>query len=168
MTPSDQLTAFLKAWEGPPHLAPREDPCVPGVWDIGYGCVVDHDHPPLVDMKAAEDLLRIKINDAARIVDEAVTVPLAQHEFDALVSFVYNEGAGRADQPGRPGKDGFVHLRSGQPSTLLRKVLMEDFDGACLEFAKWVKAGGKVVQGLVKRRAAEADMFSDGDYSRRP
>lgn len=151
MTPSPNLTQFLMAWEGPPHLTPREDACAPGVWDVGYGCVVDQDFPALVSLQAAEDLLRIKINEAARIVDDAVTVPLAQHEFDALVSFTYNLG----------GK----HFRE---STLLRKVNDSNFEGAELEFGKWTHAGGKVIAGLVKRRTAELAMFKDGDYSKRP
>lgn len=151
MTPSPQVTEFLKGWEGPPTLVPVEDPCVPGVWNISYGVVCAKDHPALANLQAADDLLRIRINDAARIVDDAVTVPLAQHEFDSLVSFTYNLG----------GK----HFKE---STLLKKVNDSNFEGAELEFGKWTHAGGKVVAGLVKRRTAELAMFANGDYSKRP
>ena len=69
-------------------------------------------------------------------------VELEQCQFDALVSFAYNCGIG--------------NLRS---STLLRKVNKGDFDAAALEFAKWNKAGGRVLSGLTRRRAAEATLF---------
>ena len=63
-----------------------------------------------------------------------------QNQFDALVSFQYNTG----------------HLAG---STLLTKHLAGDFKSAAAEFAKWVHAGGHVLPGLVKRRAAEAALY---------
>jgi GH24 family phage-related lysozyme (muramidase) len=63
-----------------------------------------------------------------------------QHQFDALVSFQYNTGS----------------LAS---STLLKKHKAGDYAGAALEFGKWVRAGGHVLQGLVRRRAAEAALY---------
>jgi lysozyme len=71
-----------------------------------------------------------------------VKVDLAQWQFDALVSFAYNCGIG--------------NLKS---STLLRKVNKGDFAGAAREFGKWNKAGGRVLTGLTRRRAAEATLF---------
>ena len=71
-----------------------------------------------------------------------VKVELEQCQFDALVSFAYNCGVG--------------NLKS---STLLRKVNRRDFSGAAREFAKWNKAGGRVLKGLTRRRAAEATLF---------
>ena len=72
-----------------------------------------------------------------------VKVELEQCQFDALVSFAYNCGVG--------------NLKS---STLLRKVNRRDFSGAAREFAKWNKAGGRVLKGLTRRRAAEATLFA--------
>jgi len=95
-------------------------------------------------------------------------VRLAQNEFDALVCFVYNVGAGRRDEPGKPGKDGFVTLRNGRPSTMLRLLNEMAFDEAAEQFDKWVYSAGKVIPGLKKRRAAERAMFERGDYSHRP
>lgn|GEM_PF-1852614 len=83
-------------------------------------------------------------------VKQAVKVPLTQYQFDALVSFTFNCGAG--------------NLRS---STLLRLVNANAFDAASREFAKWNKAGKKVLKGLTRRRASEALMFqnaADADY----
>src|SRR4051812_42332730 len=92
LAPSERLVTFLKAWEGPPHLAPREDPCVPGVWDRGYGCVCLRDAEPLASIDEAVDLLRDKVNAFAMRVRAHVSMQLAQHQFDALVSFSFNEG----------------------------------------------------------------------------
>src|SRR6185436_13056089 len=75
-------------------------------------------------------------------VRSLVKVELEQCQFDALVSFAYNCGVG--------------NLKS---STLLRKVNRSDFSGAAREFAKWNKAGGRVLKGLTRRRAAEATLF---------
>jgi hypothetical protein len=72
-----------------------------------------------------------------------VKVELAQCQFDALVSFAYNCGIGNL-----------------KASTLLRKVNRRDFAGAAREFGKWNKAGGRVLPGLTRRRAAEATLFA--------
>lgn len=97
----------------------------------------------LEDMRVFED-------DVKRLVKIALT----QWQFDALVSFAYNVGAGALGK-----------------STLLKKVNAGDFEGAALEFHKWNKAGGKVMSGLVRRRASEALLFqniADEDYDGKP
>uniref|UniRef100_UPI000225FC22 lysozyme n=1 Tax=Paracoccus sp. TRP TaxID=412597 RepID=UPI000225FC22 len=75
-------------------------------------------------------------------VTRLVRVPLNENQFGALVSFTYNLGAG--------------NLTS---STLLRKLNAGDYAGAAAEFPTWNKAGGKVLNGLVRRRAAERALF---------
>lgn len=87
-------------------------------------------------------LLKSDVESKEQAVKSAVTVKLTQGQFDALVSFAYNVGAG--------------NLRS---STLLKKLNAGDYAGAANEFANWTKAGGKVLSGLERRRAAEAAMF---------
>ncbi len=84
-----------------------------------------------------EDLVRFE-----RIVERLVRVRVNQGQFDALVSFTYNVGEGN-----------FTN------STLLRKLNAGDTAGAAEQFARWVHASGKVLPGLVKRRAAERAMF---------
>jgi lysozyme len=91
------------------------------------------------DAALAEDLAKFEAG-----VRALVKVALSQCQFDALVSFAYNCGLG--------------NLRS---STLLRKVNKGDFAAAAREFAKWNKAGGRVLAGLTRRRAAEAMLFQD-------
>jgi lysozyme len=86
-------------------------------------------------------------------VKRLVTVPLTAYQFDALVSFTYNVGEGNLSK-----------------STLLKKVNAGDFGswsedkggtGAAAEFPKWNKANGKVLNGLVRRRASEALLFQN-------
>jgi lysozyme len=96
----------------------------------------------LVDMKKFEGDVR-----------RSVKVQLTQWQFDALTSFTYNCGSGA--------------LAS---STLLKKVNAKDFDGAALEFHKWNRGGGKVLPGLVRRRASESLLFqniADNNYDGR-
>jgi lysozyme len=75
-------------------------------------------------------------------VKRLVKVPLAQGQFDALVSFSFNVGLGALGS-----------------STLLRKLNAGDYRGAAAEFPRWNKAGGKVYEGLTRRRAAERSLF---------
>ena len=74
-------------------------------------------------------------------------VPLAQHQFDALVSFVFNVGGG-----------------AFRESTLLRELNAGDYDAVPRELNRWVKAGGRTLPGLVRRRGAEGVLFSRGKY----
>jgi len=79
-----------------------------------------------------------------------VKVKLKPWQFDALVSFTYNVGAGAL-----------------AGSTLLKKVNAQDFEGAALEFHKWNKGGGKVLAGLTRRRASESLLYQgikDANY----
>jgi len=80
---------------------------------------------------------------AERAVLRLISVPLANGQFDALVSFTFNLGAGAL-----------------QRSTLRHKVNREEHTDVPAEFIKWIWAGGKKLNGLVKRRKAEAEMYS--------
>jgi lysozyme len=80
--------------------------------------------------------------DKCRDVDSLVKVSLNDNQYAAIVSFAFNLGVGNLKQ-----------------STLLKKLNAGDFAGAANEFAKWNKAGGKVLAGLTRRRAAEAELF---------
>lgn len=101
-----------------------------------------------ITRQAAMDLLRDDIKIAEKAVNDAVRVPLEQHEFDALVSFVFNVGTGA--------------FRS---STLLDFLNDGGYDEVPAQLARWNKAGGRPVSGLTKRRAAEARMWN-GSYDR--
>ncbi|MBR8479463.1 lysozyme [Burkholderia cenocepacia] len=102
---------------------------------------------------------------SAALVDQAARVPLTQQQKAALVSIVNNVGPGRARRAGDPGRDGIITLASGQPSTLLRHLNIGDMAGAADQFPAWNRAGGVVLPGLVRRRAAERDLFLTGHWS---
>jgi lysozyme len=114
-----------------------------GIPTIGYGHVVrPGEHFGFLSRQAALALLQRDATAAAHAVHQAVRVQLSQNQFDALVSFVFNVGAGA--------------FRS---STLLRKLNNGDYQGAADQFGAWTHAGGRVLPGLVTRRNAEAAMF---------
>jgi lysozyme len=130
-----------------------------GIPTIGYGTT----NPMVAFMgnkitkEEAEQWLRDDVEDAEDIVQKHVKVPLSPEQFSALVSFAYNVG------PGKKGvKDGFAVLKGGGPSSMLVKLNRRDYEGAAMEFPKWVRAGGKVLRGLVTRRNAEQALFLQG------
>ncbi|QCG92328.1 lysozyme [Azospirillum sp. TSH100] len=143
------------------RLTAYPDPASGGdPWTIGYGHTGPDVHRDLtITADRAEQLLLADLDTAAAVVDRAVTVDLTDNQRAALTLFVMNVGAGRKAKGKDAGKDGFVTLKSGQPSTMLRKLNLGDAAGAAAEFAKWTRGAGKVMPGLVKRRAAEAALF---------
>lgn len=110
---------------------------------IGYG---HYGKDVTADMRLtkveAEELLKKDLVKYEGFVNDFVKVAINQNMFDSLVSFTYNVGGGAL-----------------QKSTLLEKINEKDFVGASKEFLKWNKSGGKVYQGLVKRRASECALF---------
>lgn len=152
---------LIRKWESC-QLAAYLDPI--GIPSIGYGHTRGVSKADVVNRRTispqdAERLLMEDLEDAVSILRNSVTVDLTPYQFGALVSFVYNVGGGRKASPGDPGKDGFVTLKNGAPSTMRRKLNSGDHDGAALEFHKWVYAGGQRLNGLVSRRAQEAALF---------
>lgn len=89
-----------------------------------------------------DSLLRQDTAVAQRAVGQLVKVPITQGQYDALVSFTFNVGAGNL-----------------KASTLLRKLNAGDCTGAAAEFPRWNKARGKVLKGLISRRAHERAKF---------
>ena len=87
------------------------------------------------------------------IAAHAIKVPVTQAQFDAVVSILYNVGAGD------PERDGIIRLKSGQPSTLLRLLNAGDYDGCADEFLRWVSPGSNVTNGLLRRRTVEQAVF---------
>lgn len=115
-------------------------------WHIGYGHLLDGPaHGVRISEDTAEKLLRKDLKKAENAVQTMVKVPLEQHQYDALVSFVYNLGSGNFSR-----------------SRLLRKLNSGDYAGAANEFPRWVRAGGKKVKGLVIRRQIEKTLFTGG------
>ena len=136
---SDSGVNLIKAFEGL-RLSAYQDSG--GVWTIGYGHTGSVQPGERITQGQAEELLRKDTGWAQDAVRQQVHVPLTQRQFDALTSFTFNLGAGAL-----------------QGSTLLSKLNAGDYAGAQAEFGRFVHAGGRVLQGLVRRRAAEADLF---------
>lgn len=118
-----------------------------GVWTIGYGWTQPVDGKKVgpgmqIDQATADRLLKCGVVQYEQGVNQLVKVKITQGQFDALVSFAYNLG-----------------LRSLSTSMLLQKLNAGDKQGAADQFGRWVNAGGKRLDGLVARRAAEREMF---------
>lgn len=88
-------------------------------------------------------LMRVAVAPFERLVADSVTRPLTQNQFDALVSFAYNIG-----------ETGF------RESTALRRINAGDMAGATQAMGWWNKSDGRVMQGLVNRRADEVQLFN--------
>lgn len=142
---SDETIDLIKKYEGFKEEAYSD---VVGVWTIGYGNTYYKDGSRVkegdkITRAQAEKLLRHIVDEFASEVDSVLKVHLNKCQFGALVSFTYNVG-----------------ISALKRSTLLKKVNANPDDaGIALEFAKWVKAGGKTYQGLVRRREEEADFY---------
>lgn len=117
--------------------------CPAGFWTIGYGHLCDPKHQP-VDEAEAEDYLARDLQSALaaslRYCPVLVTEP--EERLAAIVDFTFNLGAGRL-----------------QTSTLRRRINQRDWPGAVRELRRWVYGGGRVLPGLVVRRAEEASLL---------
>lgn len=144
MQTSDKGIALIKQFEGCKLTAYQDSV---GVWTIGYGWTQPVDGKSIragmtIKQETAERLLKTGLVRYESDVSRLVKVGMTQGQFDALVSFTYNLGA-----------------RSLSTSTLLRKLNTGDYAGAADEFLRWNKAGGKVLNGLTRRREAERALF---------
>lgn len=116
-----------------------------GVPTIGYGHTRGVSMGDTCSQDQADEWLIDDLHDALASVQGNVTVPLTDPQLSALVDFVFNVG----------GKN-FAH------STMLRLLNAGQYEQAENEFKKWNLAGGHVLAGLVRRRAAEAALFDSG------
>lgn len=136
--------ALIEAFEGFRGKAYR---CPAGVLTIGYGHT-SMAGPPAV--KAGQSMTRVEaakvlerdLGDFGAGVQDMVRTDLSDHQYAALVSFAYNVGLGA--------------FRS---SSVLRAVNARDFESVPRRLNLWVKAGPRVLPGLVRRRAAEGALF---------
>ena len=112
------------------------------MWTIGFGHTKGVKMGQTITKAQAETLLRGDLLPCEEYV-RGLNLELTQGQFDALVDFCFNLGTGAL-----------------QRSTLLQKIRTKADERTIRgEFAKWVNAGGVRLQGLVKRRAWEADRY---------
>ncbi len=132
------------------HRVARADPgraqpyiCPAGYWTIGYGHLCDPKHLPITEAEAeiylASDL-RSALTATLRYCPVLATEP--EGRLAAIVDFTFNLGAGQL-----------------QTSTLRRRINQRNWPGAVSELRRWVYGGGRVLPGLVVRRAAEASLL---------
>ena len=118
-----------------------------GVWTIGFGTTI---YPNGIKVRKGDTCTEAQakaymahdLKKFESAVNSAVAVPINQNQFDALVSLTYNIGTGAFKE-----------------STLLKKLNESDYKNAAAQFNVWNKGGGKIMQGLVNRRAEERKLF---------
>lgn len=151
---SENGLSLIKSFEGKYYEGYL---CPAGVWTIGYGHTGETlGRPSPKGMRISDadidNLLKKDMTSFEKAVLRSVTVPLKQHQFDALVSLAFNIGAGNF-----------------ATSTLLKKLNKKDYDGAAEQFLVWNKITNpqtkkkEVSNGLVRRRQAERHMFLTGE-----
>ena len=138
------IIKFFEGWSSSAYRCPANR------WTIGWGSTWDidgnsvtADHPD-IDKTTGTALLRRELRHVESAINRLIKVPLNQNQFSALASWTFNLGSGKL-----------------QSSTLRAKINRGDHDGAELEFPKWRRAGGKILQGLVKRRAVEQTLYRE-------
>lgn len=137
---------LAKGFEGF-HRRPKHDPerahpyvCPAGYWTIGYGHLCNADHWPITETEAETYLaadLQSALQATVRLCPVLITEP--ESRLAAIVDFTFNLGGGRL-----------------QTSTLRRRVNQQDWPAVRSELARWVYGGGRILPGLVARRAAES------------
>ena len=137
--------ATIKKFEG---LKLKAYLCPAGVWTIGYGNTFYENNSKVaptdkITIDRADQLLFFIVNKFEGEVKKVIKSAVNDNQLGALTSFDFNVGTGNL-----------------QKSTLLKKVNANPNDPTIRdEFMKWTRAGGKVLNGLVARRKAEADLY---------
>lgn len=142
MKASDKAYALIRRFEGKSNKAYQDSA---GVWTIGYG----HTGGVVKGQTISDDEVERLLAEDVAVAENAVNAQnlnLTQDQFDALVDFVFNLGAGNF-----------------QKSTLLKKLKADPNDPTIYdEFLRWVYAGGVKLLGLVRRRTDEANLYFTG------
>lgn len=137
---SGEGLALVKHFEGFSATAYAD---VAGHMTIGYGHkLAAKEHITEVTQQQAEALLYEDVRWAEQAVRQCIAVPLSQGQFDSLVSFTFNLGAGAL-----------------QRSTLRQKINRCEHEAVPVELRRWVWAGGRRHTGLLRRRVAEGLMY---------
>lgn len=149
MKSSVNLVKLVETFEG---LKLTAYLCPANVWTIGLGSTFYPNgqkvkQGDVLTKEQAYQLFKDTLGKYESAVTRNVTSALNQNQFDALVDFCYNLGDGNF-----------------KASTLLKKINANPTDPSIrAEFLRWNKAGGTVLNGLTKRRTAEADLYGRGE-----
>ncbi len=139
MKTSNKGIDLIKKYEG---FRAKAYKCPADKWTIGYGHTLNVKSTDVIDKAQAEVFLRQDVEFAEKEVNRH-NLNITQNQFDALVSFVFNLGAGNFAR-----------------SSLLRKIKSNPNDPTIRkEFERWIYAGGKILNGLVRRRKEESNLY---------
>jgi lysozyme len=141
---SEEGLSLIKRFEG---CRLESYKCSGGVWTIGYGHTENVKEGDTITQEKADKLLKSDIESFEVYVNYSVMVELDQGQFDALVAWTFNLGPG--------------NLRE---STMLKKLNKADYTSVPNEMKRWNKAGGKTLDGLIRRRNAEALLFQSKEW----
>jgi lysozyme len=136
---SPQCVSLVASFEGMELRAYQDQG---GIWTLGYGHTADVKEGDTCTQQQAEAWLSEDLETADIAVNKAVTVPLTQNHFDALVSLCFNIGQGNFAK-----------------STLVRILNAGSIQAAADQFLVWDKVGGQTNAGLLRRRNAERALF---------
>lgn len=139
ITASEKALEIIREFEG---LRLESYKCPAGEWTIGYGETEGVVPNMTISREFAEKLLRERVESLSEEVFSLLKAEVPQHVFDVLISFSYNCG-----------------INALRRSTLLRLLNSGDRDGAALQFRRWIFSNGKILPGLVNRRAREERLF---------
>ena len=144
MNISQEGLSLIKKFEGCELEAYR---CAANVLTIGYGSTKDVKEGDSITQEEADALLLHEMDEYEGYVKDSVTVDLDQNQFDALVSWVFNLGPSNL-----------------KASTMLKVLNNKEFEEVPSQIKRWNKAGGKVLQGLIRRREAEVLLFEGKEW----
>lgn len=130
---------LIKKFEGCKYTAYQD---IVGVWTIGYGFTKGVKFGMTITPEECEARLLEELRAYEAAVTKACIVAPTQTQFDAIVSLAWNIG-----------------IAGMSKSSVIRYHNQKDFTNAAKSFGLWNQAGGRVVQGLVNRRAAEAALY---------
>jgi|TARA_R110001606_G_scaffold275072_1_gene423412 lysozyme len=141
---SQEGLSLIKKFEGCELEAYK---CAAGVWTIGYGSTKGVKSEDTITQEEADQLLLHEMAEYEGYVNDMVKVDLNQNQFDSLVSWVFNLGPSNLSS-----------------STLLTRINNKDWKDVPNQIKRWNKAGGKTLQGLIRRRDAEALLFEGKEW----
>ncbi|HAT64025.1 MAG TPA: muraminidase [Flavobacteriaceae bacterium] len=144
MNISEEGLSLIKKFEGC-KLEAYEDAV--GISTIAYGRIKNVKMGDTCTKEQAEEWLDEEMHEYEGYINDQVKVDLEQYQFDALVSWVYNLGPN--------------NLKS---STLLSVLNEKKYNDVPAQIRRWNKAGGNVLDGLMRRREAEALLFQDKEW----
>ena len=141
-TPGLEIIKHYEGWSSSVYLCPA------GRWTQGWGSTWDNRGNPItsknsdIDEVTGESYLRREISHVEKAIGRLIKAELTENMFSSLCSWAYNVGTGNL-----------------QRSTLRMKLNRGNYEAAADEFPKWRRGGGRILKGLVLRRASERELF---------